>query len=203
MLQGFHHRKNPTYTSKDVEDQKQATQATPEASTIETIKVSEISNHVDTASEDNVSDFADFSANENIHHYIHDMGFFPTKNIFPNLICNEILSHYNCILIGCFKDIFQSVDTNNLAAVLQALKELNFVLANRAPELSAHYGMPLEPHQVSAEEVPDFVNAYLNRPAAYKIKHNSRGRPKAGGVQHNRYTRQSSPVPRYNQQLCR
>ena len=98
---------------------------------------------------------------------------------------NEMLSHYNCVLIGCFKDIFQSVDTNNLATVLQALKELNFMLANRAPELAAHYSMPLEPHQVSAEEVPDFVNAYLNRPTTYNIKHSSRGRPSTGGVQHN------------------
>ena len=56
-----------------------------------------------------------------------------------------MLSHYNHILIGCFKDIFQSVDTNNLATVLQALQELNFMLANRAPELAAHYGIPLEP----------------------------------------------------------
>ena len=110
-----------------------------------------------------------------------------------------MLSHYNHILIGCFIDIFQSVDTNNLAAVLQALKELNFMLANRAPELAAHYGMPLEPHQVSAEEVPDFVNAYLNRPTTCNIEHSSRGRPRTRDVQHNRYTRQSSPVPRYNQ----
>ena len=50
----------------------------------------------------------------------------------------KMLSHYNCILIGCFKDIFQFVDTNNIAAVLQALKELTFMLANRAPELVAH-----------------------------------------------------------------
>ena len=55
-----------------------------------------------------------------------------------------MLSHYNHILIGCFKDIFQSVDTNNLATVLQALKELNFMLANRAPELEAYYGIPLK-----------------------------------------------------------
>ena len=63
---------------------------------------------------------------------------------------NEMLSHYNHIVIGCFKDIFQTVDTNNLPAVLQALKELNFILANRGPELSAHYDFPLEPWQVSA-----------------------------------------------------
>ena len=56
-----------------------------------------------------------------------------------------MLSHYNRIVIGCFKDIFQSVDTNNLAKVLQALKELNLMLANRVPELAAHYNIPLEP----------------------------------------------------------
>ena len=27
------------------------------------------------------------------------------------------------------------------------MKELNFILANRAPELSAHYSFPLEPHK--------------------------------------------------------
>ena len=103
-----------------------------------------------------------------------------------------MLSNYYCILIGCFKDIFPSVDTNNLAAVLEALKELIFMLANRAPELSAHYGIPLEPQQVSAEEIPDFVTAYLNRPTANTTKHSSRGRLKTKGNQHYRYTRQST-----------
>ena len=209
LLPGFHNRKNQINNSKDVGNQKQATQATSEASTIETINTvhsgesSEISNHVDTASGDNVSDLADLYVNENVHHNIHDPGFFPTENIFPNCMCNEMISHYNHILIGCFKDIYQSVDANNLAAVLQALKELNFMIENRAPELAAHCSLLLEPHQVSAEEVPDFINAYLNRPTAYNIEHSSRGRPRTRGVQHNRYTGQSSPVPRYNQQSCR
>ena len=79
---------------------------------------------------------------------------------------NEMLSHYNHIVIGCFKDIFQTVGTSNLPSVLQTLKELNFILANRTPGLSAHYGFPLEPQQVSAKEVPDFVSAYLHRHAA-------------------------------------
>ena len=74
---------------------------------------------------------------------------------------NEMLNFYNCIVVGCFKEGFQEVDTNNLQAVLQALKELNFILANRAPELSVHYSFPLEPHQISAEDIPDFVSAYL------------------------------------------
>ena len=112
LLPGFHRRKNLTNNSKDLEDQKQATQATPKASTIETIntihsgKCSEISNHVDTASEDIASDLADFYATENVYHDIHDPGFIPTENIFPNHTCNKMLSHYNHILIGCFKDIF-------------------------------------------------------------------------------------------------
>ena len=65
LLPGFHKRKNQTNNSKDVEDQKQATQATSKASTIETVntihsgKGSEMSKHVDTGSEDNVSDLAD------------------------------------------------------------------------------------------------------------------------------------------------
>ena len=92
------------------------------------------------------------------------------------------------------------MDTNNLSTVLQALKELNFILANRAPELSAHYGIPLEPCQVSTEEVPDFVSVYLNRPTANTTEHSSRGRPSTRGNQYYRHTGQSSPVPRYNQQ---
>ena len=134
---------------------------------------------------------------------MHDAGFFPPKNIFPNHTHKEILSHYNHVLIGCFKDIFQSVGTNNLAAVLQTLKELNFMLTNRAPELTAHYSIPLELKQVSAKEVPNFINAYLNRPTANNTKYSNRGRPRTRGVQHSRYTRQSSPVPRYKQQSCR
>ena len=73
-----------------------------------------------------------------------------------------MLNHYNHIVVGCFKEIFQGVDTNNLPALLQTPKELNFILPNRAPELSAHYGFPLEPHQIITEEVTDFVSTYLS-----------------------------------------
>ena len=127
-----------------------------------------------------------------------------TETMFPNPhTYNEMLSHYNHILIGCFKDIFQTVDTNNLSAILQALKELNFILANRAPELASCYGMPLEPQQVFTEEESNFINAYLNRPTANSTEHSSRGRPRTRGYQHYRHIRQSSPVPRYNQQTNR
>ena len=42
----------------------------------------------------------------------------------------KMLTHYNRIVIGSFKEFFQHVNTNNLAEVLQALKELNSILAN-------------------------------------------------------------------------
>ena len=114
-----------------------------------------------------------------------------------------MLSCYNHIVVGCFKDIFQTVDTNNLPALLQALKELNFILANRAPELSAHYGIPLEPWHVCAEKVPDFVSAYLHRSTAKSAEHSSRERPRTRGNQQYRPSRQSLPVPRYNRQTNR
>ena len=95
------------------------------------------------------------------------------------------------------------MDTNNLSAVLQALKELNFILANKAPELAAHYGLSLEPWQVSAEEVPDLISVYLNRPTANSIKHSSKGWPRTRGNLHYKYIRQSSSVPRYNWQTIR
>ena len=64
-------------------------------------------------------------ANESIHHDMHDPGFFPTEYIFPNCAPNKMLSHYNHILIGCFRDIFQSVSaptaTDN---ALQEFKQL-------------------------------------------------------------------------------
>ena len=90
-----------------------------------------------------------------------------TKKTCFQIVQETKCCHYNRIVIGCFKDIFQLVDTNNLAMVLQALKELNFLLANRAPELAAHYNMLLKPQQISAEEVSNLVKAYLYCPTTY------------------------------------
>ena len=56
-----------------------------------------------------------------------------------------MLTLYNRIVIGSFKEFFQHINTKKLAEVLQALKELNFVLPNTAPELASHYNIPLEP----------------------------------------------------------
>ena len=114
-----------------------------------------------------------------------------------------MLSHYNHIVVGCFTEIFQTVDTNNLPAVLQALKELNFISANRASELSAHYGFSLKSQQVSTQEVPDFISTYLHRPTANSDQHSSRGSPRTRGDQQYRPQRQSLPVPRYNRQTNR
>ena len=124
------------------------------------------------------------------------------KDLFQNSTHNEMLTHYNRMVIGCFKDFFQSIDTNNLVEVLQALKELNFMLANRAPELAAHYNMALEPCQISAE-VPDLGKAQLHCATAYNPEQSIRGISHYRGNQYHWYFRQSSPLPRYNQQTQR
>ena len=110
-----------------------------------------------------------------------------------------MLTHYNRIVIGSFKEFFQSVNTNNLAEVLQMMKELNFKLANRAPELASSYNVPLEPQQITAEEVPDLVRAHLNHATVYNVEHSIRGRPYSTGNQHHQYSQQSLPLLRYNQ----
>ena len=120
-----------------------------------------LSNNTDTIPEYDVSDLANLSADISIHHDEWDTASHQ-GDLLQNSTCNEMLTHYNRVVIGCFKDFFQSVNTSNLAEVLQALKELNFMLANRALELAAHYNIPLEPCQISAEEVPDLVTAHLH-----------------------------------------
>ena len=133
-----------------------------------------------------------------VYHECHD-NMSQQENMFQDSIRNEMLTQYNRIVIGSFKEFFQHVNTNNLAEVLQALKELNFVLANRAPELALHYNMPLEPWQITAEEVPNLVKAYLNCTTAYNPEHSIRGRPHSRGNQHHQHSWQSSPLLRYNQ----
>ena len=142
----FGKRQSQINKHKDEDQEQSAT----EASTIETIcmtnssKGMDLSNNADTIPKDDVSDLANLSTDVSIHHDAQDAASHQ-GNLFQNRTCNEMLSHYNGVVIGCFQDIFQSVNMNNLAEVLQALKELNFVLANRAPELTAHYNMPMEP----------------------------------------------------------
>ena len=159
MLPGFCKRQNnASPNTKEVEDKEQAT---PEASTIDTIstldnsnsgKNSKMGNNVDNITESNAflsnvhntSDIADFCTNTSAQNDIHNSGLFPTctETMFPNpCTCNKMLSHYNHILIGCFKDIFQTVDTNNLSTVLQALKELNFLLANNQLTMVYHWNL--------------------------------------------------------------
>ena len=151
----------------------------------------------DTIPEVDASDLVDLSSYA-VHHNVHDN---PSlhKDLFQNSMRNEMLTHYNRIVIGCFKNFFQSVNTNNLAEVLQALKELNLMLANRAPELAAHYNIVLEPCQISAE-VPKLVKAHLHCNTAYNAEHRVRGRPHSRGNQYHWYGQQLSLLPRYNQQ---
>ena len=72
------------------------------------------------------------------------------------------------------------------------------MLANVAPELAAHYNMPLEPCQITAE-VPDLVRAHLQCNSAYNPEHSIRGRPCSRGNQYHWYSQQSSLLLRYNQ----
>ena len=221
MLPGFCRKQNNIpHNRKEIEEQ---AQATLEASTIDIAsmldnlnsgKTLKAGNDIDNVTKNNAflgnvhntSDIVDFHTKVSAQNDTHSSDHSPihTKTMLQtHRTHKEMLSHYNHIVIGCSKDIFQNVDTNNLSAGLQALKELNFILANRSPELSAHYGFPLEPQQISTEEVPDFVSAYLHRPAANSDEHSSRGRPRARGNQHYRPLRQSLPVPRYNRQTNR
>ena len=199
MLPGFCRKQNNTsHNTKESEEQAQATSKALTIDTISTLdksnsgKTFKAGNNVDNDTENNVfignahntSDIVDFHTNVSAQYDTHssDLSSIHTETMLQTHCAhNEMLSHYNCIVIGCFKDIFQTVDTNSLSAVLQALNELNFILANRAPELSAHYGFPLEPQQVSTEEVPNFIGAYLYRPAADTTEHSSRGRPSTRG----------------------
>ena len=151
--------------SQNTKETKEQAQATPKASTIDTIctldtsnsgKTLKAGNNVNIDAENNAflgnvhntSDIVDCHTNVSAQYDTHSSDLFPIHTetmLQTHHTHNEMLGHYNQIVIGCFKDIFQMVDTNNLSAVLQVLKELNFILANRAPEFSAHYCFPLEP----------------------------------------------------------
>ena len=88
----------------------------------------------DTTADVDVLDFKNLSVGE-VHPESHHNPS-PHENLFSGTVRNEMLTQYNCIVIGSFKEFFQHIDTNNLAEVLKSLRELNFVLANRAPGTS-------------------------------------------------------------------
>ena len=81
-----------------------------------------------------VLDFEHLSPDK-VHPELHHNPF-PHKNLFSGTVRNEMLTQYNHIVLDSFKEFFQHVNTNNLAEVLKALRELNFILANRALEPS-------------------------------------------------------------------
>ena len=140
----------------------------------------------DTIANVDVSDLVDMSSNA-VHHETHNNLSIP-ENLFQDSVRNEMLTHYNRVVIGSFKEFFQSINMNNLAEVLQALKELNFGLANRAPELTLHYNMALEPCQITAEEIPDLVRVHLNHNTAYNLEQSIKGRPQSRGNQYHWYS---------------
>ena len=73
----------------------------------------------DTIADVDVSDLADMSSNAVHHETCNNPSIH--KNLFQDSVRNEMLTHYNKIVIGSFKEFFQSVNMNNLAEVLQAL----------------------------------------------------------------------------------
>ena len=107
MFPRFSNRQSHTNKHKD-EDQKQSA---TEASTIETIHTSNsnegmnLSTSADTIPEDDVSDLANLRAEISIHHNAQDTASHQ-GGLFQNSTCNEMLTHYNRVVIGCFKDFF-------------------------------------------------------------------------------------------------
>ena len=147
----------PRFSGKQTDSSKNQVQPIIEASNTEASNNGNKDLNISTNTTANVdiSDVEDISSDA-VHHEMCDNQFLH-KNLFQDIVRNEMLTLYNRILIGPFKEFFQSVSTNNLAEVLQALKEVNFMLTNRAPELTAPYNMPLEPCQITDEEVPNLV----------------------------------------------
>ena len=202
---GLFPRFNNRQNNSDKHKGKHQTQSITKASNFKTLHNTNgnkgINVSTNTIQEVNVSDLADLSTDAGHHDACETPSLH--KDLFQNSAQNEMLTHYNKTVIGCFKDFFQSINTNNLAEVLQALKELNFVLANRAMELAAHYNIALELHQICVEEVPDLVKAYLHHATACNPEHSVRGRCHSRGNQYHWYSRQSSPLPRNSQQSQR
>ena len=62
-----------------------------------------LSTSTNTIQEVDVSDLANVSTDVNIHHDACDT---PSLHgdLFQNSTCNEMLTHYNRVVIGCFKD---------------------------------------------------------------------------------------------------
>ena len=80
---------------------------------------------MDTIPEVNVSDFAD--VNTNIEHVDMCNNTSLHETLDEDSIRNMMLTEYNKIVIGSFKEFFQLVDTNNLSEVLQAYELMNFM----------------------------------------------------------------------------
>ena len=109
MFPRFSNRQDNTKKHKDEHQKQSATEAS--IHTTNGNKGMNISTSTETIQEVDVSDLANLSMDVGIHHDVHDT---PSLHgdLFQNSTHNEMLTHYNRVLIGCFKDFFQSVDTN-------------------------------------------------------------------------------------------
>ena len=99
-----------------------------------------------TIADVDISDLVHLSSNVVHHENCNNLSIH--ENLYQDSVRNEMLTHYNRIVIGSFKEFFQSINMNNLTEVSAGTKGVNFMLANRAPELAAHNNMALEPHQI-------------------------------------------------------
>ena len=167
-------------TNTTIENEKQtAIEATNTDSKVE-LNVSS-----DTIADMDIFDFEHLSAGK-VHPETHHNPS-PYENLHSGTVRNEMLTQYNCIVIGSFKEFFQHINTNNLAIVLKALREL-----------ASYYNMELEPRQITAEEVLNLDRDHLNQNTAYNAKYSTRGRPCSRGNQHHWYSQQSLLIPEYN-----
>ena len=113
----------PRFSSKQTNDNvanKKQTQTVIETSNTEAFSNNDntiLNASTDTIADVDISDFADISPDA-VHHEHHD-NTSQHKNLFQDSLRNEMLTHYNRIVTGSFKEFFQHINTNNLAEVLK------------------------------------------------------------------------------------
>ena len=100
----FSNRQGNTNKHKNEDQNQSATKASniEPMPTTNSSKGTNLSTSIDTIQEVNVSDLsADVSIHQNVHATPALHG-----SLFQNSTCNEMLTNYNRIVIGCFKDFF-------------------------------------------------------------------------------------------------
>ena len=64
-----------------------------------------ITTSAETIQEVDVSDLTNLSMDVSIHHDVNDTSSLH-GGLFQNSTCNEMLTHYNRVVMDCFKDFF-------------------------------------------------------------------------------------------------